>query len=417
MRKVKLQYFLPILIIAAGILIFIILKITRPTSPPVTIKERVWQVKTIPARLEQLAPALTLYGQVETPALVKAAAPRKSRVQSIAVREGDRISKGQLLLSLDPRDYQPKVMQAEARVSELKALIESEQLRHRADQQAYQHEKKLLTLEQSAVKRAQMLKNKSMGSTAALELAQEELERQQLSYTNRKLVLNDHKARLQQLEARLAFARADLEMAQLDLERSKIIAPFNGYVETLLVATGDQVKENQVLMSFYPVEQLEVRAKIPAAFRHELQQALNQGKELTATVGIAGQPVQLKLDRLAGSADATGIDALFSFSDGHDLIRLGSMLSLSLNRPVAKQVIAVPFSAIYDNDRIYLLKNERLEGVKVKQLGRYAKKYGQFSQLISSPRIQAGDRIVITHLPNAVTGLRVLETDFKAVEE
>ena len=417
MRKVKPQYLIPVLIIVAGILVFIILKITRPTPPPVTIKERVWQVKTIPAQFEQLAPTLTLYGQIETSALVKAAAPRQSRVQSIAVLEGDSISKGQLLLSLDPRDYQPKVIQAEARVSELNALIESELLRHKADQQAYQHEKKLVTLEQSAVKRAQMLKNKSMGSTAALELAQEELERQQLSHTNRKLVLNDHKARLQQLEARLAFASADLEMAQLDLERSQIIAPFNGVVESLLVATGDQVKESQVLMTFYPVEQLEVRAKIPAAFRHELQKALSQGKELTATVGIAGKFVPLKLDRLAGSADATGIDALFSFSDGHDLIRLGSMLSLSLHRPVTKQAIAVPFTAIYDNDRIYLLKNNRLVGVKVNPLGRYADRSGQFSQLISSPRIQGDDRIVITHLPNAITGLRAVETDFKADEE
>jgi len=206
-------------------------------------------------------------------------------------------------------------------------------------------------------------------------------------------------------------------MAQLDMERSKIIAPFNGFVENLLVATGDQVKENQVLLSFYPVEQLEVRAKIPAAFRYELQHALYQGKELTAITVIDGRPVQLKLDRLAGSADATGIDALFSFSGGRDLIRLGSMLSLSLNRPVTKQVIAVPFSAVYDNDRIYLLKNERLEGIKVNQLGRHSDKSGQYSQLISSPRIQAGDRIVITHLPNAMTGLRVVETDFKAVAE
>ncbi len=417
LRRVKLKYLLPGGIIFIGVLIFFILMFTRPTTQTVTVKERIWQVKTIPARLEKLAPELTLYGQVETPALVKAAAPSKSRVMSIAVREGDPISKDQLLVSLDPRDYQPKVSQAEARVAELNALIKSERLRHKANVQAFQHEKKLLVLEKSAVKRAQMMKNKKMGSTAALELAQEELERQQLAYTIRKLDLNDHQARIQQLEARLAFAQAELELAQLDMERSQIHAPFDGFVESLQVAEGDHVKANQVLLSYYPSAQLEVRAKIPAAFGHELQQVMLQGESLSAIANIADQSILMKLDRFAGAADATGIAALFSISQGNDLVRLGSTLSLSLQRPIKEQVIAIPFAALYDNNRIYILQNDRLVGIKVELLGEYADKNGQFHQLISSSKIKPDDRIVTTHLPNAITGLRVLETDFKTDTE
>ena len=414
MKRFNLKKLLPFIIIAVGILIFIILQITRPSSKQITVKERTWQVKTIAVQPQPLAPSLPLYGQVETPALVNAAAPSKGRVLSVVIREGDPISKGQLLLSLDPRDYKPKVKQAEAKVGELKALISSEKLHHEANKKAYQHEKSLLNLEQAAVKRAEMMKNKNLGSIAALELAQEELERQRLAYTNRKMTLEDFQARLQQLNARLNYAEAELELAELELERSLIIAPFDGLVEKLLVAAGDQVKENQVLVTFYPLDKLEVRAKIPATFRHELQRSIIQGQQLYASAVLAGIPVTLELDRVAGSADARGIDALFTIIQGNNLVRLGSTLSLSLKRPAQQDAIALPFSAIYDNDRIYKLVDGRLAGVKVTHLGDYVDDNNNVKVLISSPQIQADDLIVITHLPNAINGLRVVEKNLES---
>ena len=407
MKPMSFKVLAPVTIIVAGILIFFVLKAAQPTSKPVSIKERVWLVKTIPAKLEQLTPSLTLYGQIETPDLVNAAAPKNSRVISVSVREGDAITSGQLLLNLDPRDYEPRVAQEEAKVTELKALITSEKLRHQADQKAYRHEQSLLNLELAAVKRAEMLKNKKLGSTAAHELAQEELERQRLDVTSRKLMLDDHQARLQQLSARLAYSEAELELAQLDLERSKIIAPFNGFIDKVHVTAGNQVKENEVLVTFYPLEKLEVRAKIPAAFRNEIQRTLLDGIPLTATAIIADIPVMLELDRVSGSADARGIDALFNITQGNNLVRLGSTLSLAMQRPARKDVIAIPFSALYDNNRIYKLSNGRIEGVKVDRQGEYVDSAGRIKLLISSPKIQPGDPIVITHLPNAVNGLRV----------
>ncbi len=410
MKHINQKLLFPIIIITIGVAVFLILKSTRPTSKPVTTKERVWQIKTQPALLQSLAPTLTLYGQVETPALVNAATPGKGRVLTVSVSEGDKIEKGQALLSLDPRDYQVRVAQAKANVAELAARIESERLRYKADQKAYQHEQSLLKLEQAAVKRAEKLKSKNLGSTAALELAMEELERQQLAFTTRKMNLDDHHARLQQLNARLDYAEAELEMALLDLERSKVIAPFDGYVETLQVAAGDQVKENQVLLTFYPTDKLEVRAKIPAKYQYELQAAINRGDVLQATAPVAGMTVTLQLNRLSGAADVRGIDALFKIIDGGDLIRLGSMLTLTLRRPIQQQAVIVPFSALYDNDRIYKIKDGRLEGVKVQRLGEYTDSKGQVKLLVSGAGLQQGDRIVITQLPNAISGLRVADT-------
>lgn len=410
MKNIFRKLLVPLLIIILGISVFLLLTATRPTAKPVTAKERVWQIKSQPAQPEVLSPTLTLYGQVETPALVNAATPGKGRVLTVAVNEGDKIEKGQFLLSLDPRDYQARVAQAKANVAELKAQIKSERLRYQADRKAYKHEQSLLNLEQAAVKRAELLKNKNLGSTAALEQAMEELERQQLASTTRKMNLDDHEARLQQLQARLDYTEAELELALLDLERSQVIAPFDGYVETLQVAAGDQVKENQVLLTLYPIDQLEVRAKIPAQFQYELQAAINRGDVLRATARIAGLPVTLQLDRLSGAADTRGIDGLFKIIAAKDLVRLGSLLTLTLQRPIQQNAILIPFSALYDNDRIYKVENGRLEGLTVQRLGEYTDNDGQVKLLISSAGIRPGDRIVVTQLPNAVTGMRVAES-------
>lgn len=406
MKKPTLKQLAPLLIILSGIAVFALLKATQATSPPAAIKERSWRVQTLIANPQTHSPSLTLYGKIETPELVQAAAPKNSRVTSIQVREGDPIEKAQLLLSLDSRDFKPRLAQAEARVTELQALIQSELTRYKADKTALVYEQSILKLEQSAVSRAKMLKNKNMGSMATLELAQEEYTRQQLAYTIRKLALADHTPRLQQLEARRDHAKADVELAQLDLERSQIIAPFDGFVEKLLVTAGNQVKENQILLTFYSTEQLEVRAKIPSSFQNEIQKALHNNHSLSATANYTGTPLQLTLSRLSGIADVRGIDALFTISSGNEWIRPGSSISLSLHRPNKENVIALPYSALYDNNRVYRVVNNLLQVVNVQVVGNFLKN-GSEQLLIFSPQLQQGDEILITHLPNAINGLKV----------
>ena len=122
-----LKKFIPLIIVAIGVAIFVLLKITQSSAIPVTPSERSWRVKTLVAKPQQLAPSLTLYGQIETPALVEASSPKQSRVVSISVREGDPINKGDILLTLDKRDFKPRVVQAESGVAELKGQIQSEQ--------------------------------------------------------------------------------------------------------------------------------------------------------------------------------------------------------------------------------------------------------------------------------------------------
>ena len=275
-----LKLILPLLILALAIGVFAYLRATRPQKPVAVSEERVWRVEVEPARLRHLAPQLVLYGQVENPDLLKVMAAGAGRVAEVAVRDGQRVASGELLVRLDDRDFLPALQQAEAAVAELEALVQSELLRHTRDLTALEQELKLLDLARAGVERAERLKTQRAGSDADLDVAEQAVAQQRLAVNQRERDLSDHPARIAVLEARLASARAKVAEIALDLDRSVVRAPFAGLVAGVEVTTGDQVKADAQLLRLYALADLEVRARIPAPYQAEIGAVLAAGEDL-----------------------------------------------------------------------------------------------------------------------------------------
>jgi hypothetical protein len=86
---------------------------------------------------------------------------------------------------------------------------------------------------------------------------------------------------------------------------------------------------------------------------------------------------------------------------------LGQLLNLALNLPETKEIIALPFEAVYGTNRIYKLQNDRMLGVEVERVGEKLSVTGESQILIRSPALKPGDKIITTQLPNAMDGLKV----------
>ena len=406
-RSSILKFIFSVLVLALGIALFIYLRESRPERPQPKLKEKVWNVAVIEALPQELSPHLILYGETESPALLRAAAPGAGVVAAIEVRKGDRVRTGQQLLSLDPRDFELAVQQAEADLLDLQAQLNDLQLRHESNQALLAEEQRLLDLAQAELARNQRLRKQNLGSESALDAARNALGRQELSLISRQSEIQRYEASRAQLQARLQRSRAKLAEAQLALQRSRIVAPFDGMVAAVAVAAGDRVQTATELLSLYPVDQLEVRARIPVRYQGEIQAALASGEILHAEAQMAGHRVQLVLDRLAGEAGPGGIDGLFRVASGNEFLRLGNLLKLQLQRPPQHDLVPIPFQAIYGNNRIYLLKEGRMQGLSVENVGQYLPPDGPPRLLIRSAEIASGDSIIITHLPQAVSGLKV----------
>ncbi|MDX5445503.1 MAG: biotin/lipoyl-binding protein [Zoogloeaceae bacterium] len=190
--------------LAVGVLLlavvgFVALRATRPEPPLVEVRERVWPVAVAQVSPQAVRPTLTLYGRIEAPDRVRAAAPVGGRILELKVRDGDAVQAGSVLARLDPRDLQPRVEQA-------RAAVERERLRASADRAALEQERALLTLAEAKLGRFEQLARQNFGSAASTDQAREDVARARLAVTQREQAIAEHPARLADARANLAVA-------------------------------------------------------------------------------------------------------------------------------------------------------------------------------------------------------------------
>ena len=403
---------LPLLMIALGIAGFLLLKVTRPEPAEVSATERSWLVQVQEIRPAKATPVLPLYGEVVAPDLQTITATLAGRIDRLPVREGQQVSEGDLLVALDAADIEPVLAQARAQVADLEAQVRSEQVRYRNDQQSLESEKAILDNARRQFERIQSLVERNLASRENLEAATDALARAELTVRTRERAIAEHPARLQSLEARLSQARASLSSAELDGERAVSTAPFDGMVTNLQVAAGDQVSRNQALLSIYPIQGLEVRARVPQMYLGELVDALAKGATLTATTEDSGQ--RFELVRFAGLSDPAGTEAVLELNGESGALRPGALQPLLLQRPARDNLITIPFSALYGADSVYIMTDDnRMQRVTVQRVGEALSENGERRLLIASEHLKPGMRLITTHLPNAITGLKVKLADSK----
>ncbi|MCB1909595.1 MAG: biotin/lipoyl-binding protein [Rhodocyclaceae bacterium] len=382
---------LPVAVIAVAAAGFLALKASRPAPPQVEARERVWRIESRRVAPGEARPNLVVYGRVEAPDRLRAAAPVGGRILQVAVRDGQAVAAGRLLARLDPGDLLPRVERA-------RAEVERERIRHRHDLEAVVEERRLRELAAAGVERVSRLKKAQLGAESALDQAREALARARLAVTQREQSLAEHPARLAQLQANLAEA-------ERDAARGEIHAPFAGRVAGVEVAAGDQVQPGQVLLSLYAADDLFLRARVPVDYAAELRRALAAGDGLTAEAEYGERRVAAQLERIGGEADARGIDVLLRLIDGND-VPVGAFLAARLQRPIADDVIALPYSALHGGNRIYRIDAGRLASVPVTRVGE-RRDGDEVRVLLRAPALAAGSEVMVTHLPNAIDGLAV----------
>ncbi len=397
---------LPILILAIGIFGFRYMLKTKPKSEIVKITEPAWIVATIPVILKTLSPTVTLYGRVESPKTTTLRTPNiNTQVLQVTVLEGEKVKKGNILIRLEDNDSILKLTQRNADIKDIEAQIDLEKQRDINNLTIITHEESLLTLTKKSLERLRKLKRQQISSQAALDEAQQSVERQMLIITQRRSEIKNHTARLNQLQAKKSRAKALQDLAKLELERTKITAPFSGIIAKVNIAVGDRVRSGDMLLSMYDNTALEIRAQIPTRYQATVMNA----SKLLATTQLNRQSLTLQLDRISGqiNPNSGGIDGLFQIKTRMDLLRLGQFLTLSLTLPRQDNLIALPYEAVYGINRIYKLIDGRMEGLEIERVGEQMTATGKSRILVRSPKLKYGEQVIITQLPNAMDGLKV----------
>lgn len=400
------KWWLPLLVVGAGVLLFQYLKATKPSSAPIVVEERVWAVDAVRAEPAQGSAQQVLYGQVVSSQRVKVSAPIAAQVASVDKQEGETFSAGERLLQLDALEVALSVQTAQAEFEEAKALLSVEQAAQSVERQREQHEAELLSLAKAEYERNRQLKARSLISDSVLDKSREALLRQQTAWMSAKLVVDQHQAKLNQLQARLAKAQANDERARLNAQRATVIAPYDGRVVRLAVSAGDQVNANTLLMEYDGFDHLEVRAVLPHRYRALVEQALTRTPPLSARLlDEQDASISLPVLRFGGQAVDAGVELVLQVPTALAYLRPGERVRLALDLPLASAAFALPYAALYGQDRLYVIEQGRLAVRQVEQVGEQWRD-GERWALVRG-ELSPQDWVLVTHLPNAISGLPV----------
>ena len=206
----------------------------------------------------------------------------------------------------------------------------------------------------------------------------------------------------------MAESEAYLQRAMLDLQQTKILAPFAGRVIDSDVSKGDRVMAGATLIRITDYSSLEVRTSVPTEIGYLLNQAMENKQRVQASASIDGREILFLLDRLSADIKPgqSGIDVFFS-SDAGEALDIGRVVNLSVNLSMEENVISMPVHALYENQIIYRIEEQRLQAISYETVGDYLNNDDEFSILIRSSDIKAGDQLLGSQLSRAITGLLV----------
>ncbi len=344
---------LALVILAAAVGGFVWLKHTKPTPPQSTLPPKTWPVAVMTAQAGTYTPVREVFASVVLRGSGwQLQAPFSAWVREVAVAPGDAVKAGEALVRLDATDAAVARAKAEAQVAQLEAKI-------------------ALTRQQLKA-RQRLAKRKLAGE----------------------LDVETFRQQLKELQAQLQQARAQLKQVQRDTAEPVLKADADVRITDVKVAAGQRVNTGQTLVVGYRPDAMRYQAVLPDSIWRQVENHLS---ELALTDGAH----RYAFDRAAQKVSPLGKTVWFH-ADAR--ARLGDLRKLILQLPPQSNVVALPYSALYGEDHVYLLQNGVLHRQAVQWRGEI-RRDGKTWVLLEG--VPAGAQVLITHLPNAIDGLKV----------
>jgi membrane fusion protein (multidrug efflux system) len=235
-------------------------------------------------------------------------------ITTVPVNDNQIVQAGDLLATIDDRDYQAALAQAKALVAQAEAAIASAAAQSNAQQAQIEAAGRQVTEAQAALTfskeqsaRAQQLLQTGAGTVQNEQQTASDLKQKQAAYDAAEASLSQAQRQLQVLaaqrqsaEGQLGQAHAQQEQAETNLSRTKLVTPFKGRVTKLTAATGAYATPGQTLMMIVPVE-----VWVTANFRETQLTDMRQGQGVTIEVDAYGRSFPGHVDSIqAGSGTA-----------------------------------------------------------------------------------------------------------------
>ncbi|GAB6051541.1 MdtA/MuxA family multidrug efflux RND transporter periplasmic adaptor subunit [Magnetospira thiophila] len=412
--KLPLKYVLPPLILGLAVVTAVVLKATKPTLENQPVVERSWPVATVVAQPVTVTPEIRVYGEIVSGRDAEMRPLVAGRIVEMGenVVEGGSLKAGDLLIAIDPFDYQAAVTdrrskwaEAQARQAELEGDLSGEQRLLGEDQRQ-------LKLSRTETERRERLLKTGAGTQKALDDARLSLSTAEQRLTSRQQSLKIKAARVEQARAAVEQAAVALSRAERDLLNTRLLAPHDGFLKDVNAAVGRQVSSNDRVASLIAADRMEARFLLSdRQFARVLAGGGYEGRPVRIiwTMGRDSFPLEARLERTEGQIDATsgGVwlrAVLGTIPEGVPL-RPGAFVQIGLRDQPHEDVISLPEQALHDagdgGRLVYVATEGRLVAVPVEVAT------SDDDRLLVRGDFDAGAMIVTTRFPQMGPGVRV----------
>ncbi|MEZ4294500.1 MAG: efflux RND transporter periplasmic adaptor subunit [Polyangiaceae bacterium] len=316
-------------ILAAIILILVGLATAqglRPKPPPAT------EVTTAQVKRQDVVRTVTAAGHLQARETVKVSSNVTGELLSLSVKEGDKVTKGQVLGQIDKR-------LAESQVAQFRGSVASSRA------QTVQYEESIAQ-DKRDLERVQRLFNEGLATQAELEKAQS-------------LLKLDESRRAAQKQI-VAQNQGQLETALYNLSRATLTAPIDGTILEIYHKVGERIRGSElsddVVLVMGGLAEMEVKVEVG---EHEVV-GIHEGDEATVEIdAIADKQFKGHVVAVGRNAQIKnpGTDAevtTFFVRVGLDVPPEGGLpgLSASVSIATAKHtnVLTVPIQAVTSRD-------------------------------------------------------------------
>ncbi|MFK8011845.1 MAG: efflux RND transporter periplasmic adaptor subunit [Marinicellaceae bacterium] len=368
-EKKKLKVFIPIVVIAITAALLFLMNALKPVEQEKDDAVIVPTVEVISIQPIDYVIPINTEGMVKPQTSISLASEITGKIISVSnnFSNGGKFNKGDVLVEVDPKDYQLAITRAKANVASAKASLDLEQAK-------------------SDLAQADWKKYGKKGKPSALNL---------------------NLPQVASAQAALDGAVADLKLAQRNLDKTKIMAPFDGVIFSKSVDIGQFVNIGMSLATIASTEIAEIRVSL--SDEQLIQSGLNQSFDnLQVTVRseeIEGVEWQGKVKQIEAQRDSR---------------TLMNYVVIEVNQPFKQQSMALRFNTfvtvrfagnkllnVFPINREYMLLNN-----KVKLLDPQSKLfikqvevvYSNDKDLFVSSGLSVDDKVITTQLPNIKVG-------------
>ncbi|MFQ5655291.1 MAG: efflux RND transporter periplasmic adaptor subunit, partial [Planctomycetota bacterium] len=265
-------------------------------------------------------------------------------VTRVAVQEGDRVSRGDLLIQLDDRELslssrEQEVAHRDAVERQRSSKIEVSEARHNRD---------VMKIARDRAEKEFSRYEELLTETAPRPFSEEEFESkrfafQQARISHEQAALAAERVEVQDSMAALSVERAKLawDRALLDLSRAEIRSPIAGEVSFLEVRPGEMVQSGMRVAAVVNRERLYTEVRVPQRRMRELEigQSVEIGVEIypELTFGGAIEMIHPTVDPEGGT-----VKVRVAVEDPRSLLRPGIYVTATIILAVREQALLLP---------------------------------------------------------------------------